>query len=842
MKRKIPKILSVALALVLVLSFSLVMAVPVAAGGKILSVVPFTLESDDENADSVAEWSTDYYSSGSSSVFLYVPEGATGNAYAEFYFPVNIPLGEIDLIETSYWCYSASGDYIPYLMFELAGGARINDDAPAKAGEGWQQYDVSAEPDVWQGDDGTFRTWAETVAFYHADTLVTGILIENSAIGVGPPFPETRAYVDDITVNGTTYYDLIQDAVDAAQPNDTITVAAGTYAEEITVDKNLIITCTSLCTINGDVHFATSPITMTGATLGNGHEWYVDSEAASIQAAIDAASEGDTINVAAGTYEEDIEIPIGKDNLELAGASGATIKGVDIGAKFANFDIMIKASGAKIHGFTIQGPDPVSGENSGGMVIGTPNVEIYDNAFQVTSASDQDKDASQAIQTWAEEHYEILGLSVIDVDGLSIHDNTFTGHGTGTDGYEGIYINTDGDVGAGSISIADNVFTGDIFRAITVERSDATISGNTIITDLVPGVTWGTGSGVSWTGININDAQGVAQDAVTVTGNTIKGSGTGSGFREGIRIGRSGQDLTNISVTNNTVQMNTLGIKIWNSGAAGVVVNYNDISGNVTYGVLNDDITGTLDAKYNWWGDPSGPTVTTNARGAGDTATVNVVDYEPWLHTTQATVVADNTRYYAYNLVSLQQGWNIWSTPIAMDEQANTWKEYRELGVDLGLASGSNAYYFNGLTQSWANPGDSYELRPCDAIYIKMASAQETPILFSPTVSAPSKMLYPGWNLVSASYFNDMNAPDLIPVAVETALASVYYATGASNIGYSVVTSPAVNQAPWSVVRGTTIDTSLGPDMVPTEGYWVHMVNGGTLVGEVFTPVSPLLP
>ena len=54
------------------------------------------------------------------------------------------------------------------------------------------------------------------------------------------------------------------------------------------------------------------------------------------------------------------------------------------------------------------------------------------------------------------------------------------------------------------------------------------------------------------------------------------------------------------------------------------------------------------------------------------------------------------------------------------------------------------------------------------------------------------------------------------------------------------MTSPAVNQTAWSGVRKAAIDTDFGQDMVPTKGYWVHMVNGGTLVGAVFTPVSPL--
>jgi hypothetical protein len=164
------------------------------------------------------------------------------------------------------------------------------------------------------------------------------------------------------------------------------------------------------------------------------------------------------------------------------------------------------------------------------------------------------------------------------------------------------------------------------------------------------------------------------------------------------------------------------------------------------------------------------------------------------------------------------------------------------LGTDLALATGANAYYFNGTTQSWVTVSDSYVLNPCDAIYINMASAQTSPILFSPSTSAPSKALVAGWNLVSASYINDIDTPNMSSgIAAQTALASVYYVSGANNVGYSQVVSPAVNQSAWSGVRGPAIDTAIAHNMLPCKGYWIYMTNPGTLAGTVFTPISPLI-
>ena len=279
-----------------------------------------------------------------------------------------------------------------------------------------------------------------------------------------------------------------------------------------------------------------------------------------------------------------------------------------------------------------------------------------------------------------------------------------------------------------------------------------------------------------------------------------------------------------------------------------MIINYNDFTGYAVGGNetvrTETDLSASIDAQYNYWGHPSEPTITTNARGTGaDVGTLDV-DYEPWLHTDPATVVPSNTRYYAYNLVDLTKGWNIWSTPIALDEQADTWGEYEALGVPLDMAGGNDAYWFNASTPGWETVTDSYVLRPVDAIYIKVASNQEAPILFSPTYSAPSKDLYAGWNLVSASYFAVLNTPSLTTVSAVDALASVYNVAGANNLGYSQVVSPAVNQTAWNGVRGTAInnftDVSGTSAMIPTKGYWVFMTNAGTLAGTVFTPVSPL--
>jgi hypothetical protein len=344
---------------------------------------------------------------------------------------------------------------------------------------------------------------------------------------------------------------------------------------------------------------------------------------ATIQSAIDAAGADDIVVVHAGTYVEDLGVPSTKAGLEILPATGesVTIKGVQNSLTsewpLARPNIEINASGVKIHGFTIESPDYESGKYSSGMIIGASNVEVYDNTFNVTPAANADE-ISQALQT-----YSNSAIPGVDVSGLNIHDNTFMDIG-GAAGYEGIYINLD--AGTGTVTMENNYFIGDVCRAMTTERSNTIISGNTVTTDLPPD---NPGSG-GYQGINIGGVNDGNIADVLVNNNTV-GGGAG-GFKYGIKLGYTGTStFTNVNVTDNTIQTNEVGVLVKYS-ADGVLVNWNNITGNTIYGVSNTDpIPHTLDAQYNWWGSSTGPYhATANPAGTGDEVSDNV-DFTPWL-------------------------------------------------------------------------------------------------------------------------------------------------------------------------------------------------------------------
>ena len=342
-----------------------------------------------------------------------------------------------------------------------------------------------------------------------------------------------------------------------------------------------------------------------------------------IQNAINAASLDSIVIVHDGTYTEDLSIPATKPNLEIKPNANSTviIKGVQnvpaTSFPLAIPNIEISASGVKIHGFTIESPDYTSGKYSSGMIIGAANVEVYDNAFKVTPAANLDE-ISQAVQT-----YHKNAQPGVDVSGLSIHNNTFTHLGAGVAGYEGIYINLD--EGTNTVTVQYNQFSGNLVRAITTERSKTTISGNTIITDLAPGLPGG------YQGINVGGANDGNVTDVSVTGNTINGSTSSKGFQYGIKLGYSSTStFTNVGIIGNKIQMSEVGVLVKFS-ANDVKINRNNIVGNTNYGVSVTDTAETINAAYNWWGNETGPYhPVTNPSGTGDNVSDNV-DYEPWL-------------------------------------------------------------------------------------------------------------------------------------------------------------------------------------------------------------------
>ena len=113
---------------------------------------------------------------------------------------------------------------------------------------------------------------------------------------------------------------------------------------------------------------------------------------------------------------------------------------------------------------------------------------------------------------------------------------------------------------------------------------------------------------------------------VSITNSTI------SGNNRGIVLEAETQPLNNITITDSNILDNVTGagIMISDNAAAGNQAHNNHIVGNGV-GVENHDPDDLFDATNNWWGNATGPyQAVTNPSGLGDEVSDNVT-YDPWI-------------------------------------------------------------------------------------------------------------------------------------------------------------------------------------------------------------------
>jgi hypothetical protein len=317
-----------------------------------------------------------------------------------------------------------------------------------------------------------------------------------------------------------------------------------------------------------------------------------------IQAAVDAASPGDIIDVAAGTYNEQVAID---KMLTLRGAMAGIDARTRIGAEsvitHADGPVQILADNVVIDGFTIQGAsnDPAANPSALGAGIWTnPGFSITDGGHQILNNIVQDN---------------IIGLFLHNtatfqarVQRNLIRNNDLDGAGGGV----GVYS----ELGLQNALITENTFTNNPTTSILTagslgSQSNITISNNAV-TDGRIAVLFNTTSSLITGNIAANDplSSGLSVaggcDGVAIRGNAFIGHGN-----FGVYI------------------LDFLG----GSPNSNITVSHNRIVGNVAGGLQVDagGHTGTVDAQNNWWGCNAGP-----GQPGCDTA-AGMLDSDPWL-------------------------------------------------------------------------------------------------------------------------------------------------------------------------------------------------------------------
>jgi len=330
----------------------------------------------------------------------------------------------------------------------------------------------------------------------------------------------------------------------------------------------------------------------------------------SIQDAVDNADSEDTIEVYAGTYNEDINIPMDKNNLVLRSVSGAEV--TEIQGDTAERVIFVNSRlGITIEGFKItpgssaetgiyfdpDGGDPEDPVTITGCVfegfdaygINANWISMFNTTFVVTENLFTDcdygilaygfEDCTVNISGNRFENCPSYGMelgsmgsndSLVDVQ---VTDNQIVAE-NGSDCYTGIYI---GNV-EGTTHISENTITGELEYGIYISkignqggsRVSAFIEKNEIRVD--------------GTGMNLGDLFGSIPGDLTVRYNTIETNADDDEV-SGIYVDTFNDADSTVSFRDNNL-IGDAGAASWGFATMATVL---------------------IDAQGNWWGDASGP-------------------------------------------------------------------------------------------------------------------------------------------------------------------------------------------------------------------------------------------
>jgi len=408
-----------------------------------------------------------------------------------------------------------------------------------------------------------------------------------------------------------------------------------------------------------------------------------------IQDAVDDATTGDTIIVAAGTYTENIDITKrltlqgagsgnnpADDTIITKAAVNTDVIGLNTGGASASERMVIKD--LRVTGAT-GGWNLTSGiEIRAGSYITIENVAVMGNSWNGIATEDgadltdvvlNDCDISNNVGVgfWAGQATTIIdGLTITDchmdnngiagsemygaVTGLNIDGGTYTGNGA-------VYSWDQCGIYAARLNYGSAVPKPNIIKNIDVSNNPRGLmlnscGGPNLVIDNVISNNNNTDNPYEMGAINVYTGlygtehgnlgsleitncvagnavnSGIMIKAYTVIDSILIDNVTLDGNRTGIYMKDYGNTIVDAQITRSEISGSDTGI--WLRGTPeSVTITCNNIWDNGEYGIFNNDSTDVVEAENNWWGAKDGPSG--QGSGHGD-AVSTYVDYNPWLY------------------------------------------------------------------------------------------------------------------------------------------------------------------------------------------------------------------
>jgi parallel beta-helix repeat protein len=366
----------------------------------------------------------------------------------------------------------------------------------------------------------------------------------------------------------------------------------------------------------------------------------------SITAAVNASSVGDTIQVAKGTYAEDVTIgkslfivganqkntiidATGKgngffiDGVDDPGVSNVVISGFTV--KNANFEGILVADASSV---TIS-DNIVSNNNKSlnpGMPLAKPPVAATCPGIPEFETSEDD-DCGEGIHLLGADH-SIVSNNLVqnNAGGILISDDTaiasnnfITGNTVQKNSFDcGITMASHPRFGGGvPFGVLQNTITDNLSTQNGLAFPGAGAGAGVGIFDSVPGTT-DSGNVVVGNTLTKNGLPGVTMHSHTtgqnltnnvIVGNTI--SGNAADTMDAVTSGPTGINLYGVSpasgtiISGNTINNEMLDVVV--NTPTSVDVHFNNLLGKNAFGVQNSNAGGTVNATQNFWGCPKGP-------------------------------------------------------------------------------------------------------------------------------------------------------------------------------------------------------------------------------------------